>query len=207
MKPQVTKNRIIEAAWTLLEEKGIAGFSMRKLAEFANMTVSSLYYHFKSKEVLFAELINQASAEIAYPVAERTWQERLAKYADNILVCLEKYPDLAQLLMDYPPTSRNYLKLLDNLLMIIDHLEMKEEEKFFAMNVYINYICTFKVDAERFEKTGTPFIADEKERQVELPFLSHYKEIGAYQSLDSKEMFVFGLKLILTGIEQSEKNR
>ena len=64
MATQPTKDKIISSSWELLEELPLTEFSMRKLASRLGMTVSSLYYHFSSKEALFAELIDKASLEI-----------------------------------------------------------------------------------------------------------------------------------------------
>lgn len=207
MKKKETKKKIITAAWKLLQSQGTNGFSMRKLAELVGMTVSSLYYHFPSKEALFEELINQASEEILFPVEERTWKGRLEKYAQHILTTLDHYPGLAQLLMDYPPSSRNYLKLLDNLLMILNDLAMAPEEKFFAINAYMNYICTFKIDSDRFQKGNNRFTTEEEEIYKFLPFLNVYKKAGIFDRLGSPFMFEFGLQLILSGMEKIETDR
>lgn len=207
MKKQETQKKITNAAWKLLQSHETNGFSMRKLAELVGMTVSSLYYHFPSKEALFAELINHASEEILFPVEERTWKGRLEKYAHHILTTLDHYPGLAQLLMDYPPSSRNYLKLLDTLLMTLSDLTMEPEEKFFAINAYMNYICTFKIDSERFQKRDNRFTEEEEESYKFLPFLTAYKKAGIFDHLGSPFMFEFGLQLILSGMEKIEADR
>ena len=67
MATQPTKDKIISSSWELLEELPLTEFSMRKLASRLGMTVSSLYYHFSSKEALFAALIDKASLEIIFP--------------------------------------------------------------------------------------------------------------------------------------------
>lgn len=42
MKESLTKNSIIEQSWKLLQQEGVSGFSMRKLAKCVDITVSSL---------------------------------------------------------------------------------------------------------------------------------------------------------------------
>jgi AcrR family transcriptional regulator len=203
MKVKVTKDKIIAAAWQLLVEEGSAGFSMRKLAKLVAMTVSSLYYHFPSKESIFAELINEASTEFVFPVANKSWQDRLSKFADNILVVLNKYPNLAQLLMEYPPTSINYLKLVDNLLMVVESIELDFNKKFYFINQFLNYIFTFKVDSERFDNKQE--VKESGIKTNALPFLNYYREQGVYDSLGSQEMFTFGIQIMILGFEQLEK--
>ena len=137
MATQPTKDKIISSSWELLEELPLTEFSMRKLASRLGMTVSSLYYHFSSKEALFAELIDKASLEIIFPANEKTWQDRLFVYGKNIYAVLESYPNLAQLMMDYPPESENYLRLFDKLLMIVDDLKLSDDHKFYTINLFL----------------------------------------------------------------------
>ena len=149
MATQPTKDKIISSSWELLEELTLTEFSMRKLASRLGMTVSSLYYHFSSKEALFAELIDKASLEIIFPANEKTWQDRLFVYGKNIYTVLESYPNLAQLMMDYPPESENYLRLFDKLLMIVDDLKLSDDHKFYTINLFLNFIYTSKIDSDR----------------------------------------------------------
>ncbi len=207
MKEPIGKNKIIEKSWELLKQEGISGFSMRKLASIVGMTVSSLYYHFESKEALFNEMIDQASGEIAYPIDEKEWDMRLEKYAENILSVLNKYEELAQLLMMYPPTSSNYGKLMDNLLKIVEGLNLSEENKLYAINTYLNYILTFKLDSQNLaanEKLN--FTEGNGFSESNTPYLYKLKRDGFFDKLGSHEMFEFGINIFINGIKVLEKN-
>ncbi|AWP38380.1 hypothetical protein DXF96_03570 [Heyndrickxia coagulans] len=59
-----------------------------------------------------------ACGEIEYPIDKKEWDSKLIQYGTNIMKVLNKYDQLAQLLMMYPQMSLNYEKLMDNLLMI-----------------------------------------------------------------------------------------
>lgn len=207
MKESISKNKIIEKSWELLKQEGVSGFSMRKLAKSVGMTVSSLYYHFENKEALFNEMIDQASGKIAYPIDEKEWDMRLKKYAENILSVLNRYNQLAQLLMMYPPTSSNYGKLMDNLLKIVERLNLSEENKLYAINNYLNYILTFKLDSENIaanEKLNFPESNGFSESNT--PYLYKLKKEGFFNKLGSNEMFEFGLNIFINGIKVLEKN-
>jgi len=45
-----------------------------------NLTVSSIYWHFNSKEAIFQEQINQVIGEIEISLTKNTWQEQLLEY-------------------------------------------------------------------------------------------------------------------------------
>lgn len=207
MKEPVGKTKIIEKSWELLRLEGISGFSMRKLANSVGMTVSSLYYHFESKEALFNEMIDQASGKIAYPIDEKEWDIRLKKYAENILSILNRYDQLAQLLMMYPPTSYNYGKLIDNLLKIVEELNLSEENKLYAINNYLNYILTFKLDSENISANEKLNFAEGNGfSESNTPYLHKLKGEGFFDKLGSHEMFEFGLNIFINGIKVLEKN-
>ncbi|ASS38565.1 hypothetical protein AXF17_07040 [Mogibacterium pumilum] len=56
VKKQILKNRIIEAAWELFEEKGYEATTMNDIIEKAQVARGSFYYYFKGKESLLDTL-------------------------------------------------------------------------------------------------------------------------------------------------------
>lgn len=207
MKENLTKNVIIEQSWKLLQQEGVAGFSMRKLAKCVDITVSSLYYHFESKEALFNDMIDQACGKIAYPIDEIEWDMRLKKYAENILNILNKYDQLAQLLMMYPPMSSNYGKLMDNLLKIIERLHISDSYKLYTVNYYLNYIFTFKLDNQHvINNEKVKFVEGDGFSESNTPYLYKYKKDGLFKKLGSREMFEYGLDVFINGIKNVERN-
>lgn len=52
----LTRERVVEAAVKIVEQRGMDGFSMRQLAESLNIKPASLYNHVKSMDALMAEL-------------------------------------------------------------------------------------------------------------------------------------------------------
>ncbi|MBT2216803.1 TetR/AcrR family transcriptional regulator [Virgibacillus dakarensis] len=99
IKESVTKDKIISTSWKLLQQEGLELFSMRKLSKKLDLTVSSIYWHFNSKEAIFQELINQVSGEIEISLTKNTWQEQLLEYGYAISEALRSRPFSAQLLI------------------------------------------------------------------------------------------------------------
>jgi AcrR family transcriptional regulator len=65
--PPGQRARILDAALTLVSERGSAGTSMRRLAAACGLNVATIYHYFPSKAALLAALI-----------AERRYGERMA---------------------------------------------------------------------------------------------------------------------------------
>jgi AcrR family transcriptional regulator len=51
------RERVLNEAHALFLERGFAEVSMQQIADAAGMTKASLYYHFKNKEDLFAQVV------------------------------------------------------------------------------------------------------------------------------------------------------
>ena len=56
------KADVIDAAMAVLDEHGIAGLSMRRIADALDLQVSALYWHFPNKQALLAAVSAQIAA-------------------------------------------------------------------------------------------------------------------------------------------------
>ena len=87
---------ILEAARKVFEAEGLDGASLRAIAAAAGYTPAALYFHFESKEAIYAEVLRGSLANLGQAVARavaraRTPAERLRAaamaffryYADN----------------------------------------------------------------------------------------------------------------------------
>jgi AcrR family transcriptional regulator len=57
---EATRAEILEAAWELAQEQGLAEFTLRDLAERVGMRAPSLYSHFESKHAIYDAMFGQA---------------------------------------------------------------------------------------------------------------------------------------------------
>lgn len=204
IQESITKDKIIAVSWELLQQEGMELFSMRKLSKKLNLTVSSIYWHFNSKEAIFQELINQVIGEIEISLTKHTWQEQLLEYGYAISEALRSRPFSAQLFMAYPPKAPNYLKLIDNLLKILENLDASNEKKFYSISVYLNYIITFEMDLMYLNLN-----LDQKDGmatdslKTNSPLLFQMKQEGIFNKLGNNEMFKYGLLVLINGFESN----
>jgi AcrR family transcriptional regulator len=61
---EATRGEILEAAWELAQEQGLAEFTLRDLAERVGMRAPSLYTHFESKNAIYDAMFGQAWSEL-----------------------------------------------------------------------------------------------------------------------------------------------
>src|SRR4051812_3169523 len=67
---EATKSEILDAAWALVREHGLAALSLRDLAARVGMRAPSLYQYFDSKHAIYDAMFGQASRD-ALAVADR----------------------------------------------------------------------------------------------------------------------------------------
>jgi AcrR family transcriptional regulator len=82
-QPADAKRRIIQAAYELFYKSGFARVSVDLIAEKAGFTKRTLYYHFKSKDHLLAEVIQ--FHHILAMERVREWSDRLTGELDAFL--------------------------------------------------------------------------------------------------------------------------
>jgi AcrR family transcriptional regulator len=85
---EATRGEILEAAWELAQQQGLAEFTLRDLAERVGMRAPSLYSHFESKNAIYDAMFGQAWSDFEkvalaelteLPKAPRTAIRRVAR--------------------------------------------------------------------------------------------------------------------------------
>jgi AcrR family transcriptional regulator len=66
---QSARDAIVEAAWALVREEGLAGLSLRDLAARAGITTPTVYSYFESKHAIYDAMFGQAAAAFATHMA------------------------------------------------------------------------------------------------------------------------------------------
>ncbi len=61
---EATKAAILEAAWEIVHDRGLAGLAMRDLAQRLGMTAPSLYGYFESKDSIFDAMFIQGNLDL-----------------------------------------------------------------------------------------------------------------------------------------------
>ncbi len=63
------REAILDAAWALVREEGLAGLSLRDLARKAGITTPTVYTYFDSKGAIYDAMFGQAAAQFAEEMA------------------------------------------------------------------------------------------------------------------------------------------
>jgi AcrR family transcriptional regulator len=91
------KERIAAAALSVVDAGGLAGFTMRAVAEALGVTPMALYHHVEDKAALAVLVVDAANTERALPPPTGVWQDDLWGMARWMRESMLAHPHVAQL--------------------------------------------------------------------------------------------------------------
>lgn len=65
-KPTTTRGRILQATYQALHEYGYAGLSIQRIADFTDISKSSIYYHYETKDELLVAFLEQVLEDVRH---------------------------------------------------------------------------------------------------------------------------------------------
>jgi TetR/AcrR family tetracycline transcriptional repressor len=104
--PLLSKNKILQAALELVDERGLDNFSVQMVADRFGVTAPSVYHYFADREDLLRGvglLVYRQLREVqeSAPVEERPrpWAEWVREYARAIYVAVHQHPNVVPILL------------------------------------------------------------------------------------------------------------
>lgn len=89
MNEKEVKKDILNAATNVFINKGKSGARMQEIADEAGVNKMLLHYYFKSKDVLFHEVLKNTLTELYYSVFKIILKEK--SFKDNLAVFIDKH--------------------------------------------------------------------------------------------------------------------
>jgi AcrR family transcriptional regulator len=88
----LTRERLLRAALSLADKRGIAELSMRKLAQRLNVEAMSLYNHVADKDDMLDGLVELVIAEIELPMQGERWKPAMRRRAASAREMFQRHP-------------------------------------------------------------------------------------------------------------------
>jgi AcrR family transcriptional regulator len=118
----LTQEAIVAAGLRVLDRDGLAGFSMRRVADELDTGAASLYWHVGSKDglldLIFDEVIGEQVDEIPDPDPEH-WQEQFKGVARTARATILRHRDVVEISIGRVPMGPNALRLTERVLAIL----------------------------------------------------------------------------------------
>ncbi|WP_248958171.1 TetR/AcrR family transcriptional regulator [Sphaerisporangium perillae] len=149
----LTRERIVDAAFTVLDREGYDGLSMRQVAAELGVAVSALYAHVASKDELLEHMYSRLfdDQELPDPDPEH-WQEQIKEYARQGRARLLRHRDMARISMAHVPFTPELLPHVERLLAIFRAAGMPDRVAATAGDVLSTFLEGFAFEESMWEE-------------------------------------------------------
>src|SRR6266702_4332751 len=138
-RPPITGEEVTATALRLVDQHGLADFSMRKLAEELGTGTSSLYWRFSSKEELLLSVVPVP------PTGDTDWKSRLRAYASSFRDAVHAHPNAAPLLINFITVSPGVLRAVEGVVEVLEAAGLTGNGLRDAYNAYAGYVLGFTI--------------------------------------------------------------
>jgi AcrR family transcriptional regulator len=210
------RDRVVGVALELLDEVGLGGLSMRRLADRLGVKAASVYWHVRDKEELLDLVFDRVIGEIEVPEPDPSrWREQLAEVAHEMWRVTNKHRDIARVQLGRFPIGPNALAFSEGLHAILRAGGLSDRASAYAGQLLPLYVSAFALE----EGSGLRSPAGEEASPEDvLEMIRDYFRslpVERFPNLvalasditggDPDERFEFGLELFLDGLEQRLK--
>jgi len=217
VRPPLDRGQVVRAVLALMDEVGLDGLTMRRLADRLGIKAASLYRHVRDKQELLVLVADEIGGEI--PVVEngRPWQDMLIDLAQRYRRGLLAHRDAARLLANTSPAGPRRLHAIDSLLGLLQSAGLGARDAARAAYHLNNFVTEFVADEVRFS-TAAERLGTSRENMLGEA-RRHFRTLppGEYPSLtkladyvaedDADGLFQFGLDLWIRGLERLPEPR
>ena len=211
IRAPLTRERVLQAAIAVADERGVEGLSMRKLATELGVEAMSLYHHVANKHALLDGMIDIVFSEIDAPAAGGDWKAELRGRGLSTLAALRRHPWAVGEMEGRGTHGMANLRIHDAVLGCLLGAGFSEPMTVSAMSVQDAYIYGFALQqVDLTPETPADFAAVAAQQMVDyqavladFPHLvrvvgGHVAKVG----YDYDTEFRFGLDVILDGLER-----
>lgn len=175
---RLTRIRIVDAGYSMLRHGGLAGLSMRRLAEELGVQPGALYYHVDSKQDLLAAVAERILADNAQAISTSDPRQAARAIRDALLPVRDS-ADVISFAQAFRPETLVPFQHLDRLF----SAQLPSRQARWAAQTLVHYVLGF--------------VAEEQNRAELARGMILTDAVGGGDPLDE---FLFGIDAILEGL-------
>ncbi|MEK8029363.1 TetR/AcrR family transcriptional regulator C-terminal domain-containing protein [Ideonella sp. DXS29W] len=111
----IQREEVIRKALDLLDEVGLEGLTMRRLADALEIKAASLYWHFTNKQALIDGMADALLDDVAQEPVAGTWQDQMRHTALELRRALLSRRDGARVFAGTTLATRNMMRVAEAL--------------------------------------------------------------------------------------------
>jgi AcrR family transcriptional regulator len=143
---ELSKAAILSIALVLVDEHGLEGVTMRRIAEEAGLTPMSLYRHVRTKEEILDGLSDRVWELLAYETeGDLPWRDRLFESFRHVHRTLLDHPGLIDIMLLRPSDSLAGYRWLDRMIGALGDAGFTKESAMLAVVSLESYTFGFAI--------------------------------------------------------------
>lgn len=198
---KLSKLLIIEESLQLIEQQGLEGFSLRKLAVILDCKAMSIYNHFPNKAHIFDRLIDHLISGITIPEKTLSPAQRLRDIAFQWREMALKYPSFYAYLCLHRLNSPTGLQFMNDVLSIINETGLEPEKAARLFRVLNYFLIGAGLDETKGYAKGHEYHQPPTTEEIAGAYPSFSQATRYFSENNFQETFEFGLELFLKSIE------
>lgn len=204
----LTRDRIVEAALALADERGLDALSMRTLGQRVGVEAMSLYNHVANKDEVLDAIVELVLQEIQPVSPEGDWSAALRTGAMSARSALLRHPWACAVWMQRMPGPYR-LRYMEGLLACLARSGLAHDIAHHAYHVIDTYIVGFTAQQATFLMTPDALAGVAADFLHDLP-ADEFPRVAAHvhehlAGDESVSAFEFGLDLILDGLRRTAR--
>ncbi|MEV6015116.1 MULTISPECIES: TetR/AcrR family transcriptional regulator [unclassified Streptomyces] len=214
----LSRERIVEAAFVVLDRSGLDKLSMRQVAAELDVAVSALYAYVRSKDDLLELMYTRLFASFTLPEPDpERWREQVREYARSWRRRLLSHRDMARISMAHVPFTAELLPYVEALLAIFRTAGLPDRIAAEAGDLISTYIDGFVLEEGMWQdraaqQSGGGSLARPDWREMADEMQNYFASLpeedfphlralsGSMVTESSDERFDIGLEIILRGL-------
>jgi AcrR family transcriptional regulator len=213
-RPQLTRERVVAEALTIIAEDGVQALTMRTLAARLGVVPGALYHHVRNKDQLQGLVLDGVLAEVDCRVDPSVpWAERIKLLAHRLRAVLEDHPGVAGILKTRDPLGPHSLALAEAFLGPLRAAGFPDRDAGLAFFLLIDYTVGFAVSSpptsvneQRVRDAATRTQLHEFFRSLPSDRFPALVALGEHVWLDNRdERFTAGLDVLVDGLEHARR--
>ncbi|MFH8487822.1 TetR/AcrR family transcriptional regulator [Streptomyces longisporoflavus] len=215
-RPPLSRERVLRTAVMLADANGIDSLTMRKLGVELGVEAMSLYRHVANKVDLLDGMIDSVFEEIDLPTGESDWQSAMRRRAVSARTVMSRHPWATGLMESRATPGPATLRHHDAVIATLRAAGFTIELTAHVVSVLDSYIYGFALQEASLPLDATAETAQKSTKLTPAPHAQltsgrypHLTEMTVEHILqpgyDHGDEFMFGLDLILDGLERARR--
>ncbi|MBM7116844.1 TetR/AcrR family transcriptional regulator C-terminal domain-containing protein [Archangium primigenium] len=204
---RIQRERAVQAALALLDEEGIEGVTMRKLAQRLEVQAPSLYWHFASKQALLDGMADALLEDVARGVDPKApWDAVVRDVTAQLRQALRSRRDGARVFAGTYVVTENVLRVSEAMMGALRRAGASSRVAAWGSFSLVYYVLGFTLEEQGLDPRSNPEASrfhERREHFAAFPPGQFPHVLAALADIfdeDLEARFAFGLERLVTGL-------